>query len=173
MANVTEAIPSGRGAHLLASRGIHPLKIQSFGRWKSDLVVHYAGEALAVNVAADLRGGCVPVRDYALFEARFDGMVARIAALEEALVQSNTDPPGRLTPASRRQERLPLPLKHRSMSVEVSPIQRYAIQPPAPTDMVSMSSLGFAQAEIQTTIPTRHPPAHVARKLLASAGIRR
>ena len=42
------------GAHFLASRGVHPFKIQALGRWKSGLVVHYAGEALATNMATDL-----------------------------------------------------------------------------------------------------------------------
>ena len=44
------------GAHLLASRGVAPVKIQVFGRWKSDLVARYAGEALASGMALDLRG---------------------------------------------------------------------------------------------------------------------
>ena len=39
------------GAALLAGRGVHPLQIQSMGRWKSPLVVHYAGDAMATGIA--------------------------------------------------------------------------------------------------------------------------
>ena len=42
------------GAALLAGRGVNPFRIQSLGRWKSPLVVHYAGEALAHGLAGEL-----------------------------------------------------------------------------------------------------------------------
>ena len=43
------------GAHLLASRGVNPFRIQSLGRWKSALVVHYAGESMATGIAQELQ----------------------------------------------------------------------------------------------------------------------
>ena len=39
---------------MLASRGIDPFRIQSLGRWKSPLVVHYAGESLSTGLAGEL-----------------------------------------------------------------------------------------------------------------------
>ena len=42
------------GAAYLAGRGIHPLTLQSLGRWRSSLVAYYAGESLHANVANDL-----------------------------------------------------------------------------------------------------------------------
>ena len=45
------------GAALFASLGVHPLRIQALGRWRSPLVLHYAGEAMATNVVRDLRRG--------------------------------------------------------------------------------------------------------------------
>ena len=42
------------GASFLASRGINPYKIQALGRWRSPLVIHYAGAAMASGLAADL-----------------------------------------------------------------------------------------------------------------------
>ena len=45
------------GAHLLSARGVNPFKIQAMGRWRSPLVIHYAGAAMATNIAADLGAG--------------------------------------------------------------------------------------------------------------------
>ena len=45
------------GATLYASMGVHPLRIQALGRWRSPLVLHYAGEAMASNVVKDLKRG--------------------------------------------------------------------------------------------------------------------
>ena len=45
-------MPTG-GARLLASWGINAYKILSLGRWRSSLVIHYSGEALHLNIAAD------------------------------------------------------------------------------------------------------------------------
>ena len=42
------------GAAFLAGRGINPYKIQALGRWRSPLVIHYAGAAMATGLAADL-----------------------------------------------------------------------------------------------------------------------
>ena len=42
------------GAAFLAAQGINPYKIQALGRWRSPLVIHYAGAALATGLAADL-----------------------------------------------------------------------------------------------------------------------
>ena len=39
---------------MLASRGVNPFRIQALGRWRSPLVVHYAGESLATGIAADV-----------------------------------------------------------------------------------------------------------------------
>ena len=44
------------GAAFLAARGINPYKIQALGRWRSPLVIHYAGAALATGLALDLCG---------------------------------------------------------------------------------------------------------------------
>ena len=40
---------------MLASRGVNPFKIQSLGRWRSPLVIHYAGEAMAGGIAGDIK----------------------------------------------------------------------------------------------------------------------
>ena len=42
------------GAAFLASRGVNPFKIQALGRWRSPLVIHYAGAAMATGLARDL-----------------------------------------------------------------------------------------------------------------------
>ena len=51
------------GAYMLASLGVNPYKIQSLGRWRSTLVIHYAGEAMHSNIASDLAGPGAPARD--------------------------------------------------------------------------------------------------------------
>ena len=43
------------GASMLAARGVNPFKIQSLGRWRSPLVIHYAGEAMAGGIAGDIK----------------------------------------------------------------------------------------------------------------------
>ena len=74
------------GAHLLASRGVRPFKIQALGRWKSGLVVHYAGEALASNMASDLAShSCSPIEQFVSaqsFREFADLMNNRLANLE-------------------------------------------------------------------------------------------
>ena len=42
------------GAFLLASLGVNPHKIQALGRWRSSLVIQYAGEAMHSGIARDL-----------------------------------------------------------------------------------------------------------------------
>lgn len=74
------------GAHLLASRGINPFKIQALGRWKSPLVVHYAGDAMATGIANDMArpgpsGAGASGSTLAEFAARIE---RRLTALEES-----------------------------------------------------------------------------------------
>ena len=54
------------GAYLLASRGVNPHKIQSLGRWRSDLVIRYAGEAMSTGIATDMHRA----RDHPTDDAR-------------------------------------------------------------------------------------------------------
>ena len=42
------------GASLLATLGVHPIRIQAMGRWRSPLVIHYAGEAMATGLVRDM-----------------------------------------------------------------------------------------------------------------------
>ena len=72
------------GAHMLSSRGVNPFKIQAMGRWRSPLVIHYAGAAMATNIAADLGAGSGPAQASAASEfATFASIIeSRIAALE-------------------------------------------------------------------------------------------
>ena len=80
------------GAHLLASRGVNPFRIQSLGRWKSALVVHYAGESMATGIAQEVRSGAAAARTDAVAHSelrRFlERLEARLAALEAAPVPS-------------------------------------------------------------------------------------
>ena len=50
------------GAAMLARRGVNPFRIQSLGRWKSPLVVHYAGEALSTGLARELATASAPLQ---------------------------------------------------------------------------------------------------------------
>ena len=47
------------GAHMLASCGLNPIRIQSLGRWKSELVSRYAGESLSAGLAAAMSASCL------------------------------------------------------------------------------------------------------------------
>ena len=70
------------GAKLLASRGVNPFKIQQLGRWRSPLVVHYAGEALATGIAADLMRtpNSEHLNERPVGRREFDSLVDRVNA---------------------------------------------------------------------------------------------
>ena len=82
---------------MLAARGVNPYRIQSLGRWKSPLVVHYAGEAMSTGIAGDMRVAALPPPDHASlatdelrrFLARLD---QRLAALEAGDTGPDPDP---------------------------------------------------------------------------------
>ena len=48
------------GAQYLASLGVDTLRIQSMGRWRSNLVIHYAGDRGALGITEDTRRGLLP-----------------------------------------------------------------------------------------------------------------
>ena len=80
------------GAALFASLGVHPLRIQSLGRWRSPLVLHYAGEAMATNVVRDLRKcGGSPLSS----GANSPAMASLLAKLEERLCALEAAPTAR------------------------------------------------------------------------------
>ena len=67
---------------MLASRGVNPFKIQAMGRWRSPLVIHYAGEAMATGLVGDMRSSsttAAPMPGLTEFLARLD---RRLSALE-------------------------------------------------------------------------------------------
>ena len=86
---------------MLAKRGVHPLRIESLGRWRSPLVVHYAGESLAVGLARELRssvGDPAPAESSALreiraFLGRLDRRLTTIESAEAELVPDSDIPP--------------------------------------------------------------------------------
>ena len=45
------------GAQTLAGLGVDPLGIQAMGRWKSQLVIRYAGDKGASGITRDMRRG--------------------------------------------------------------------------------------------------------------------
>ena len=85
------------GAHMLASRGVNPFRIQSLGRWKSPLVVHCAGESMAMGIAdevARLSAGSQPAApspDLASIEGFLRQLDARLQAIETA-AEAEPDP---------------------------------------------------------------------------------
>ena len=44
------------GATLLARWGINPFRIQSMGRWRSNLVIHYSGSAMSHGITSEALG---------------------------------------------------------------------------------------------------------------------
>ena len=92
------------GAALLAAQGVNPFKIQSLGRWASPLVIHYAGEAMASGVAADIaaHGPVTFRRDSKLLwairkiEDRIDALEAGPPIPTEPCRDSELSRPGRL-----------------------------------------------------------------------------
>ena len=71
------------GAHFLASKGINPVKIQTMGRWTSPLVMHYAGDAMADGIAADLHISLLPCSlPHPELCKIVDALAARITELE-------------------------------------------------------------------------------------------
>ena len=90
------------GAHLLASRGVNPFKIQAMGRWRSPLVVHYAGEAMATGLVGDMRSSttaAAPMPGLSEFLARLDRRISSLegpmapASSAEAPAICDTEPP--------------------------------------------------------------------------------
>ena len=79
---------------MLASRGVHVLKIQKLGRWESTLVAHYTGEALATGMAGDLGASqCVGGQELA-FNQQFSGSVLdRLDRLEIRLDEGAEEEP--------------------------------------------------------------------------------
>ena len=83
---------------MLAGRGVHPLQIQSLGRWKSPLVLHYAGDAMSTGIAANLqRANAAPATAYQAAQARFlESLEQRLASLET----QEPRPPAATAPAA-------------------------------------------------------------------------
>ena len=46
------------GAQALAGLGVDPIRIQTMGRWKSDLVIRYSGARGACGITHDTSGDC-------------------------------------------------------------------------------------------------------------------
>ena len=72
---------------MLASRGVHPLQIQSLGRWKSPLVLHYAGDAMSAGIAGTMQQNSATRSDSAsqAVHAQFLAAIeSRLAGLEAA-----------------------------------------------------------------------------------------
>ena len=74
------------GAAFLASRGINPYKIQALGRWRSPLVIHYAGAAMASGLARDLS---ISDPGPPVAETEASGVTGSL----EICLPSNADPP--------------------------------------------------------------------------------
>lgn len=69
------------GASGLASLGANPFKIQTLGRWRSSLVLHYAGDALHRGVATDLIEASRPTGSVDALAAALGRMDARLDAM--------------------------------------------------------------------------------------------
>ena len=72
---------------MLARRGVNPFRIQSLGRWKSPLVIHYAGEALSTGLALELatsapQPSVQPPAPATHLQDFVDSLDRRLAALE-------------------------------------------------------------------------------------------
>ena len=62
---------------MLASRGVNAYKIQALGRWRSPLVIHYAGSALATGIVSDLHAAAMPA-DFTALDSRLSAFMQRV-----------------------------------------------------------------------------------------------
>ena len=82
---------------MLASRGVNPFRIQSLGRWKSPLVVHYAGESMALGIADEVSRHtagsqpAAPSPDLASIEGFLRQLDARLQAIEATVDEPDAE----------------------------------------------------------------------------------
>ena len=111
---------------MLARRGVNPFRIQSLGRWKSPLVIHYAGEAMSVGPARELTTSPPPqpADSSAIDRIRtfLDRLDQRILALES--VEVAAQPPIEPTDARTIIHNPSTNVYHSSITPASTPIER-------------------------------------------------
>ena len=86
------------GASMLARWGVNPFRIQSMGRWRSSLVIHYSGSAMSHGITRDAidsqggkaTGGAAKHVDPRLSKALADAdkLLARVESVGHSLTPS-------------------------------------------------------------------------------------
>ena len=143
------------GASLLASLGVSPLKIQAMGRWRSPLVIYYAGEALATGVVRDMAiAASTPlaaVPSSGPRRGREPSLVAfheRLSALEGLIRQ---DPPPAPDPGGGGEVFI--------LAVGSSCIHRVRVGPEGP-EAQTLCRWAFSNAEVEVLTEFNNPHHH-------------